>query len=161
MGLAMYAGTFDPITMGHMDVVERASAMFDRLIVGVFDTPSKTVLFSTEERMRFLQSSVQNMPTVEVRSYSGLTVDFAHELGATAMIRGLRSITDLDYEAAMVMMNRRLRPNIDTIFLYTSLEYQFVSSTLIKEVARYGGEINNLVPQHVVAALRQKYHIAA
>ncbi len=161
MVLAVYAGTFDPVTKGHTDVVERAAAMFDRLIVGVFDTPSKTVLFSTEERMRFLQRTVQKISNVEVRSYGGLTVDFAHELGATAMVRGLRSITDLDYEAAMVMMNRRLRPNIDTIFLYTSLEYQFVSSSLIKEVARYGGDITDLVPQHVAAALQQKFRIAS
>lgn len=160
MVLALYAGTFDPVTKGHMNVVERAAVMFDRLIVGVFDTPSKTVLFSTEERMRFLQRTVRNMSNVEVRSYGGLTVDFAHELGATAMVRGLRSITDLDYEAAMVMMNRRLRPYIDTIFLYTSLEYQFVSSTLIKEVARYGGDINDLVPQDVAAALQEKFRIA-
>ena len=160
MALAVYVGTFDPITKGHLNVVKRAATMFDRLIVGVFDTPSKTVLFSTEERMYFVQQSGQDIPNVEVRSYSGLTVDFAHELGAAAMIRGLRSITDLDYEAAMVMMNRKLRPNIDTIFLYTSLEYQFVSSTLIKEVARYGGDINDLVPQHVAAALQQKFHIA-
>ncbi|MSQ22887.1 MAG: pantetheine-phosphate adenylyltransferase [Dehalococcoidia bacterium] len=160
MILAVYAGTFDPVTKGHIDIVERAAAMFDRLVVGVFDTPSKTVLFSTEERMRFLQRTVQKSSNVEVRSYGGLTVDFAHELGATAMVRGLRSITDLDYEAAMVMMNRRLRPNIDTIFLYTSLEYQFVSSSLIKEVARYGGDIKDLVPQHVAAALKEKYLIA-
>ncbi len=161
MVLAVYAGTFDPVTKGHTNVVERAAAMFDHLIVGVFDTPSKTVLFSTEERIRFLQRTVQNISNVEIRPYGGLTVDFAHEVGATAMIRGLRSITDLDYEAAMVMMNRKLRPHIDTIFLYTSLEYQFVSSTLIKEVARYGGDINDLVPQDVAAALQEKFHIAS
>lgn len=159
MVVAVYVGTFDPVTKGHTDIVERAATMFDRLIVGVFDTPSKTVLFSTEERVRFLLRSVRGISNVEVKSYSGLTVDFAHEVGAVAMVRGLRSITDLDYEAAMVMMNRRLRTEIDTVFLYTSLEYQFVSSTLIKEVARYGGDINDLVPQDVAAALREKYRI--
>ncbi len=160
MVLAVYAGTFDPVTKGHMDMVVRAAAMFERLIVGVFDTPSKTLLFSTDERMHLFEGAVGRMPNVEVRSYDGLTVDWAHELGASAMVRGLRSITDLDYEAAMVMMNRRLRPRIDTIFLYTSLEYQFVSSTLIKEVARYRGDINEFVPQNVAAALQEKFRIA-
>ena len=160
MVLAVYAGTFDPVTKGHLNIVERAAAMFDRLIIGVFDTPSKTLLFSTEERMQLFQGAMGHMPNVEVRSYAGLTVDWANDIGATAMVRGLRSITDLDYEAAMVMMNRRLRPRIDTIFLYTSLEYQFVSSTLIKEVARYRGDINDLVPQNVAAALQEKFRLA-
>ena len=161
MVLAVYVGPFDPVTKGHADIVQRAAIIFEHLIVGVFDTPSKTLLFPTEERIRFLQTAVHDIPNVEVRSYGGLTVDFAHELGATAMIRGLRSITDLDYEATMVMMNRRLRPHIDTTFLYTSLEYQFVSSTLIKEVARYGGDITDLVSQDVAAALKEKFRIAA
>ena len=160
MAIAVYAGSFDPITRGHEDVVQRAASMFDRVIVGVFDTPSKTLLFSTEERVDLLRKTVQHMPNVEVRLYGGLTVEFANEMGATTMVRGLRSITDLDYEAAMVMMNRKLRPNIDTIFLYTSLEYQFGSSTLIKEVARYGGDISDLVPHHVAVALQEKYRVA-
>ena len=160
MAIAVYAGTFDPITRGHEDVVQRAAFMFDRLIVGVFNTPSKTLLFSNEERVDLFRKTVQHMPNVEVRPYSGLTVEFADEMGATTMVRGLRSITDLDYEAAMVMMNRKLRPNIDTIFLYTSLEYQFGSSTLIKEVARYGGDISDLVPHHVAVALQEKYRVA-
>ncbi len=160
MALAIYAGTFDPVTKGHEDIALRTASMFERVIVGVFDAPAKTLLFSTEERLELFQQAVQRMPNVEVRAYSGLTVEFAREMGATAMIRGLRSITDLDYEVAMVMMNRKLHPKIDTVFLYTSLEYQFVSSTLIKEVARYGGEITNLVPEHVAVALREKYRIA-
>ena len=161
MAIAVYAGAFDPITRGHEDVVKRAASMFDWLIVGVFDTPSKTVLFSTEERVDMLQKTVQHMSNVEVRPFGGLVVEFADEVGAATMVRGLRSITDLDYEAAMVMMNRKLRPNIDTIFLYTSLEYQFGSSTLIKEVARYGGHISDLVPHHVAVALQEKYRVTA
>ena len=160
MTLAIYAGTFDPITRGHEDIAQRTASMFERVIVGVFDAPAKTLLFSTEERLEMFQRALQLMPNVEVRAYSGLTVEFAREMGATAIIRGLRSITDLDYEVAMVMMNRKLYPKIDTVFLYTSLEYQFVSSTLIKEVARYGGDISNLVPEHVAVALREKYRIA-
>ena len=160
MVLAVYAGTFDPVTMGHVEVVKRATVLFDHVMVAVFDTPSKTLLFSTEERLDLFRKAVHQMRNVEVRSYVGLTIDLAHEVGAPVMVRGLRSITDLDYEAAMVMMNRKLRSDIDTVFLYTSLEYQFVSSTLIKEVARYGGNISDLVPHHVAVALHEKYGIA-
>lgn len=161
MVLAVYAGTFDPVTKGHLDVVKRAASLFDKLIVGVFDTPSKTLLFSTQERVDLFCETVQGMPNVEIRSYAGLTIEFAMQVGAAAMVRGLRSITDLDYEAAMVMMNRKLYPQVDTVFLYTSLEYQFVSSTLIKEVAQYGGDISDLVPSHVAAALREKIRTKA
>lgn len=157
MVVAIYAGTFDPITNGHYDIVERAANMFEKVIVSVFDTPSKSLLFSTEERVDMCQKTVQDMPNVEVKQFNGLVADFAKEVGATAMVRGLRSITDLDYEVAMVMMNRKLHPEVDTVFLYTSLEYQFVSSTLIKEVVQYGGDINSLVPEHVAAALTDKY----
>ena len=160
MTVSVYAGTFDPITRGHEDILQRAAAMFDKLIVAVFDTPAKTLLFSTQERLELMRKTVEHIPNVEVASYTGLTVSFAHQIGATAMIRGLRSITDLDYEVAMVMMNRKLDPNIDTVFLYTSQEYQFVSSTLIKEVAQYGGDIADLVPHHIAVALREKGQIA-
>ncbi len=157
MVVAVYAGTFDPVTMGHAYIMRRAASMFDQLVVGVFDTPSKTLLFSTEERVAMLKKTAEEMPNVDIRPYIGLTVEFAHEVGATAMIRGLRSITDLDYEVAMVMMNRRLHPHVETVFLYTSLEYQFVSSTLIKEVVQYGGDISELVPNHVAVALQEKF----
>lgn len=156
MPLVLYAGTFDPVTKGHADIVERAAKLFNTVVVGVFDTPAKTLLFSTQERTGLFRKTVEHLGNVKVQSYSGLTVDYAHEVGASAIIRGVRSITDVDYEAAMVMMNRKLYPDIDTVMLYTSVEYQFVSSTLIKEVARYGGDISNLVPPHVGAALREK-----
>jgi pantetheine-phosphate adenylyltransferase len=155
--VAIYAGTFDPITNGHLDIAERAANMFDRVIVSVFDTPSKSLLFSTEERVDMCRRTVQDIPNVEVKQFNGLVVDFATKVGAAAMVRGLRSITDLDYEVAMVMMNRKLHPEVDTVFLYTSLEYQFVSSTLIKEVVQYGGDINSLVSEHVAVALTDKY----
>lgn len=161
MATAAYVGTFDPVTKGHVYIVQRAAVMFDRVVVGVFDTPAKTLLFTTEERVDLFRQAVGRVANVEISAYVGLTVEFAHNVGAQAMIRGLRSITDLDYEAAMVMMNRKLRPEIDTVFLYTALEYQFVSSTLIKEVARYGGNISDLVPQHVAVALMEKYAIKA
>ena len=154
MTTALYAGSFDPITKGHLDIVKRAAAIMDRVVLAVFDSPDKTLTFSTPERVGLCEKSVHNMINVEVTAYSGLTVEFARKVGASVMIRGLRSITDLDYEASMVMMNRKLHPDIDTMFLYTSLEYQFVSSTLIKEVARYGGDIDDLVPNHVIVAIR-------
>ncbi|MBI2171097.1 MAG: pantetheine-phosphate adenylyltransferase [Chloroflexi bacterium] len=157
MPLALYSGTFDPVTQGHMDITQRAARLFAKVVIGIFDTPAKTLLFSTEERVELFRKAVEHIPNVEVMPYAGLTVDFAHKIGATTVIRGVRSITDVDYEAAMVMMNRKLQPQIDTIFLYTSLEYQFVSSTLIKEVARYGGDISNLVAEHVAAALKEKF----
>ncbi|MBI4203159.1 MAG: pantetheine-phosphate adenylyltransferase [Chloroflexi bacterium] len=157
MTIALYSGTFDPVTKGHMDITRRAARLFDKIVVGIFDTPSKTLLFSTEERVDLFRQAVEDLPNVEVQPYSDLTVDFARRIGASAMIRGVRSITDVDYEAAMVMMNRKLNPNVDTVFLYTSLEYQFVSSTLIKEVARFGGDITNLVADHVAAALKTKF----
>lgn len=157
MVVAVYAGTFDPVTMGHAYILRRAASMFDRVVVGVFDTPSKTLLFSTEERVTLFKETVQDMPNVEVRTYQGLTVELANEVGASVMVRGLRSITDLDYEVAMVMMNRKLYPQVETVFLYTSVEYQFVSSTLIKEVAQYGGDISQLVPHHVAVALQEKF----
>ncbi len=157
MPRVLYSGTFDPVTKGHLDITFRASALFDEVVIGVFDTPAKTLLFSTEERVEMFREVVQDMPNVTVSLYSGLTVDYAAEIGATGVIRGVRSLTDVDYEAAMVMMNRKLQPSIDTIFLYTSLEYQFVSSTLIKEVARYGGDIADLVPQNVATALRSRF----
>jgi pantetheine-phosphate adenylyltransferase len=159
VGVAIYAGTFDPITNGHYDIVKRAANMFDEVIVSVFDTPSKSLLFSTEERIDLCKRSIKDIPNVEVRQFNGLVADFASGIGADAMVRGLRSITDLDYEVAMVMMNRKLHPDVDTVFLYTSLEYQFVSSSLIKEVIQYGGDINSLVPEHVSAALKDRYGI--
>ncbi len=154
MTTALYAGSFDPITKGHLDIIKRAAAIMNKVVVGVFDSPEKSLTFSTAERVDLCEKSLDNMTNVEIMAYGGLTVEFARKVGASVMVRGLRSITDLDYEASMVMMNRKLHPDIDTVFLYTSLEYQFVSSTLIKEVARYGGDIEDLVPHHVAVAIR-------
>ena len=160
MAVAIYQGTFDPITNGHLDVVVRAAGMFDRLVVGVFDTPSKSLLLSTQERLALVQEATQHLSNVEARAYTGLTVEFAKEVGATAMIRGLRSTSDFDNEFAMNMMNRRLRPKIVTVFLMPGEEYSFVHSSLIKEVAQYGGNVDDLVPECVAAALREKIRVS-
>ena len=159
MVTAIYQGTFDPITNGHLDIARRAAGLFDRLILAVFDTPEKALLFSTEERLAMTRRAVQSLPNVEVEAYRGLTVEFAKEMGVAAMIRGLRSISDFDNEFAMNMMNRKLHPEISTVFLITSDEYAFVSSSLIKEVAQYGGNIHDLVPENVAVALREKFRI--
>ena len=160
MAVAIYQGTFDPITNGHVDVVVRAAGMFDRLVIGVFDTPSKSLLFSTQERLTLVQQSTQHLPNVEARAFVGLTVEFAREVGAIAMIRGLRSTSDFDNEFAMNMMNRKLSPEIDTLFLMPAEEYSFVSSSLIKEVAQYAGNVDDLVPECVAAALREKIRVS-
>ena len=160
MTVAIYQGTFDPITNGHVDVVVRAGGMFDRLVIGVFDTPSKSLLFSTQERLTLVQQSTRHLPNVEARAFAALTVEFAREVGAIAMIRGLRSTSDFDNEFAMNMMNRKLSPEIDTLFLMPAEEYSFVSSSLIKEVARYGGNVGDLVPECVAAALREKLRVS-
>ena len=157
MATAIYPGTFDPFTNGHRDVALRASELFDELIVAVFDTPAKSLLFTTEERVGFIRNSMENSANVKVQPYSGLTVDFATEVGAKAIIRGLRSISDFDNEFAMDMMNRKMHSDITTIYMTTGTEFTFVSSTLIKEVARLGGKINDFVPVNVVVALQGKY----
>ena len=160
MTIAIYQGSFDPLTNGHLDVAVRASKMFEHLIIAVFDTPEKRVLFSTQERVELCRRSTEHLPNVEIRTYTGLTVDFAHDIGAVAMVRGLRSISDFDNEFAMDMMNRNLHPDLPTVYLITRTEYTFVSSTLIKEVARYGGNVNNLVPESVAEALQEKFRVS-
>ena len=160
MAVAIYQGTFDPITNGHVDVVVRAAGMFDRLVIGVFDTPSKSLLFSTQERLTLVQQSTQHLPNVEARAFVGLTVEFAREVGAIAMIRGLRSTSDFDNEFAMNMMNRKLSPEIDTLFLMPAEEYSFVSSSLIKEVAQYGGDVGDLVPECVADSVSEKIRVS-
>ncbi|PZC50933.1 MAG: pantetheine-phosphate adenylyltransferase [Chloroflexi bacterium] len=156
MTLGLYAGSFDPITKGHLDIVQRAASIAGKLVLAVFDTPSKGLLFSTNERLQLCQSAVAGMKNVEVAKFSGLLVEFARSINANFMIRGLRNITDLDYEVAMLMMNRKLNPRVDTIFLYTSQEYQSISSSLIKEVASFGGDITDLVTKDVAQALKSK-----
>ena len=154
---AVYPGSFDPVTNGHFDIMARASEAVDELIVGVLENRAKNALFSVEERVKMLQIITKDLPNVRVESFSGLSVDFARKMGAGFIVRGLRAITDFDFELQMAQTNRIMAPEIDTIFLTTNLEYAYLSSTTVKEVASYGGDITKFVPEHVAKAVMAKY----
>ena len=154
---AVYPGSFDPVTYGHLDIITRASQTVDELIVGVLVNRAKIALFSVEERVKMIEIVMKDLPNVRVESFHGLSVDFARNQGAGFIVRGLRAITDFDYELQMAQTNRIMAPQIDTIFLTTSLEYAYLSSTTVKEVASYGGDITKFVPDSVAQAVIAKY----
>ena len=156
MRKAVYPGSFDPVTYGHLDVIRRSSSLVDELIVGVLNNNTKTPLFSVEERVKILLEVTKDLPNVQIESFSGLSVEFAKQSGAQFIVRGLRAITDFDYELQMAQTNRVLNPDIDTIFLTTSLEYAYLSSSTVKEVASYGGDISKLVHGAVVDRIYNK-----
>ena len=156
MTIAVYPGTFDPMTNGHLDIAIRASRLFDKLIVAVYDTPGKKLLFTTQERTELVRQSVADLPNVEAQSYTGLTVDFARKVGAQTLVRGLRIGADFEGEFEMALMNKNLAPDCELVCLMASLKYQFLSSSILKEVARLGGNIDDLVPKQVVGALKEK-----
>ncbi len=157
MTIAIYPGSFDPITNGHLDIVRRASAIFDKLILGVYDRPEKRLLFTTEERVKLAQEAVSKFKNVRAQAYSGLTVDFARKVGAKVMVRGLRMSSDFEREFEMAMMNKKLAPDLELVCLMSSLQYQFLSSSLLKEVAQLGGCLEDMVPVNVADALRKKF----
>ncbi len=159
MVTALYPGTFDPVTMGHLNVAQRAARLFDNLIVAVYDTPSKSLLFNTEERVGLMREAVADMSNVTVRPFNGLVVNTARNAGAAAIIRGLRSGPDFEYESQMFFMNRRLEPEVDMVSLMSDQEHMFISSSLLKEVAQLGGDISGMVPDHVARALAEKYQL--
>ena len=156
MTVAIYPGSFDPITNGHLDIATRAAKLFDKLVIGIYDTPNKPILFNTEERVKLAKKSVINLPKIEVEAFSGLVVDFARKVGAQTMVRGLRMSADFDREFDMAMMNKKLNPDLELVCLMANLQYQFLSSSLLKEAASLGGNINDLVPEPVAIALRKK-----
>ena len=157
MSIAIYPGTFDPITNGHLDIATRAARLFDKLVIGVFETPNKPILFNTAERVELIKGAVVNLPNVEVESFGGLTVDFARRVKAIAMVRGLRMSADFEREFDMAMMTKKLYPQLEFVCLMSRVEYQFLSSSLLKEAASLGGDIQDLVPAHVVEALKVKF----
>jgi pantetheine-phosphate adenylyltransferase len=156
--IAIYPGSFDPLTNGHLDIAVRASKVFEKLIIGVYDTPAeKTLLFTTRERVKLAREAVRNVPNIEVMSYSELSGTFARKVEAGVMVRGLRMGGDFEKEFTLSMMNRKLFPDIEQVCLMSAVEYQFVSSSLLKEAASLGADIDGLVPDNVATALRKKF----
>jgi pantetheine-phosphate adenylyltransferase len=157
LNIAIYPGTFDPVTNGHLDIATRAARLFDKLIIGVYENPNKPILFNAVERVALIRKAISDMPNVEVQSFAGLTVDFARKVKAIAMVRGLRMSADFEREFDMAMMTKKLYPELEFVCLMSRVEYQFLSSSLLKEAASLGGDIHDLVPPHVVEALREKF----
>ncbi|MDD2370521.1 MAG: pantetheine-phosphate adenylyltransferase [Firmicutes bacterium] len=157
MKIGIYPGTFDPVTNGHLDILTRASKLFDKIIVGVAVDSDKNTLFDINERVGFMKDAVKDIPNIEVESFSGLLMHFTESKGAKVIIRGLRAVSDFEYEFQLALMNKNLNDTVETIFLTTSSEYTFLSSTIIKSVVKLDGEINGLVPKKVEEALKAIY----
>ena len=157
MVTALYPGSFDPVTMGHVDITARAAALFQNVVVAVYATPAKDLLFDADERLELYKDAIQHLPNVEVIKFEGLVVRLAQDLGIQVIVRGLRSGSDFEYEFDMAFMNRRLTPDIDMAFFMTSQEHMFLSSSLLKEVARLGGDITGMVPPRVAESVKSKF----
>ena len=157
MTKAIYPGSFDPVTLGHVDIIRRSTEIVDELIVAVLTNSAKNPLFSVEERVNMIKEITADIPKVKVESFSGLLVDFAKENDANIIVRGLRAVTDFEYELQISQMNRTIYPKVDTMFLTTSLEYAYLSSTIVKEVASYGGDISHFVPEYIIDRIYKKF----
>ena len=158
MKRAIYPGSFDPITFGHLDIIERSSKIVDELVVGVLNNSAKNSLFSVEERVSMIEEMVEDFPNVKVASFDGLLVDFMKEIDATIIIRGLRAVTDFEYEIQIAQSNHVQNPDVETIFLTTNLQYSYLSSTIVKEFASYGGDISKFVPEQFIQRIYSKYN---
>ena len=159
MKKAIYPGSFDPATYGHLDVIRRASVSFDKVVVGVLHNSAKSPLFSVEERVNILEKATKDIPNVEIKAFEGLSVNFARENHAQVIIRGLRAVTDFEYELQIAQTNHVQEPGIETIFLTTNLKYSYLSSTIVKEFASYGGDISKFVPEQFIDRIYAKYNI--
>ncbi|MEE0776464.1 MAG: pantetheine-phosphate adenylyltransferase [Bacillota bacterium] len=157
MCICICPGTFDPVTNGHLDVIQRASKLFDKVIIGIAKDNYKNVLFSTEERLEIMEQVTSSLENVEVEVFSGLLMDFCREKNAKAVVRGLRAISDFEYEMQIGLMNKKLNPEVETVFLMTSQANSFISSSMIKNVAQFGGDISGLVPDFVEQKIKAKY----
>lgn len=156
MKIAIYPGSFDPITYGHLDIIRRAASFVDHLIIGVLQNNSKNPMFNLEERVELINEAISDMDNVSVKSFNGLTIDFAERENACMIIRGLRAVTDFDYEFQMSHTNQTLNPDIETVFLSTGLDYSYVSSSISKEIFSLGGDVTKFVPEHVISAMKKK-----
>lgn len=154
--IAIYPGSFDPVTYGHIDIIERAAKVVDELIIGVLVNSAKTPMFTRDERVALIEESTKHIPNVTVKTFEGLTVEFAKQNGANLIIRGLRAVTDFETEMQIAQTNHSIEPDVDTMFFTTSLEYAFLSSTIVKEVSTYGTDISKMVPPAVEKALKEK-----
>jgi pantetheine-phosphate adenylyltransferase len=157
LNVAIYPGTFDPITNGHIDVIERANELFDKIYVVIAVNPNKTTLFSEEERIEMAKESLQYLPNVFVESFHGLTVDYAKQVNANTIIRGIRAVTDFEYEFQIALMNRKIQPNVHTIFLLPNEKYTYLNSSIIREIAKYGQDVSDFVPKIVLNKLKEKF----
>jgi pantetheine-phosphate adenylyltransferase len=157
MKKAIYPGSFDPVTFGHMDIIERSSKIVDELVIGVLNNSAKNSLFSLDERVSMIKEMTKDLPNVTVGSFDGLLVDYMREIGATIIIRGLRAVTDFEYELQIAQTNHVQSPEIETVFLTTNLKYSYLSSTIVKEFASYGGDISKFVPAQFVDRIYKKY----
>ena len=153
---AVYPGSFDPVTNGHIDLIQRSAALFDKVVVAILRNTEKTPLFTVEERIEMLQQAIQDLKNVSVTSFAGLLVDFAEQIGASVIVRGIRAVSDYEYELQMALMNRKLAPELETVFLTPALAYTYVSSRLVREVFQHGGSVSGLVPPLVEERLKQK-----
>jgi pantetheine-phosphate adenylyltransferase len=158
MDIGIYPGSFDPITNGHLDIITRSAKLFDKLIVAVLSNPRKTALFTVDERIEMIRESVKDIDNIEIDSFSGLLIDFARLKKAKVIVKGLRAVSDFEYELQMALMNNKLDSEIETVFIMTSSKYSFLSSSIIKEVSSFGGCVRGLVPPIVEKRLKQKYH---
>ncbi len=159
MSRAIYPGSFDPVTLGHLDIIKRSAEMFDELIVGVLVNTAKSPLFSLEERVNMLKNVVSDIPNVRVVGFEGLLVDFARQNDIKVIVRGLRAVTDFEYELQIAQSNRKVAPDIDTVFLATNIEYSYLSSSIVKEYASFGVDVKDFVPEHVREMLCKRYEI--
>ena len=160
MKRAIYPGSFDPLTLGHLDMIKRSAKIVDELVIGVLNNSAKNSLFSLDERVSMIKEMTESMPNVTVASFDGLLVDYMKEINATILVRGLRAVTDFEYELQIAQTNHVENPEVETIFLTTSLQYSYLSSTIVKEFASYGGDISKFVPARFIDRIYEKYHIS-
>lgn len=156
---AVYPGSFDPCTNGHLDIIDRIAKLFDRVVVAVLTNSSKNPLFTVDERIELLQKVTKDYPNVEICSFSGLLVDFLREIDANVVIKGIRAVSDFEYEFQMALTNKALYPEMETLFLHTNKEYMFLSSSIVKEIATYGGSLDGLVPEEIISIINRRCQI--
>lgn len=157
MRIAVYPGSFDPITEGHLDIIKRASKIYDEVIVGVLNNSTKSPVFSVDERAEMIKTVTEDITNVKVSTFSGLLVDFAKQNGASVILKGLRTVADFEYELQMALLNKALNPEFETVFLMTDTKFSYISSSMIKEVAKYNGELDGLVPKQIIPTIRKRF----